>query len=87
MGWALGDGEEHGDDSAWDGVEAAALYDLLEREVIPECYFRDKSGIPSAWVKWMWESMARLTSLFSANRSGCEYTDHLYLAAAISYRK
>jgi starch phosphorylase len=35
VGWALGDGQEHGDDPAWDAAEAEALYDLLEREVIP----------------------------------------------------
>jgi starch phosphorylase len=33
----------------WDAVEADALYDLLEREVIPEFYSRDESGIPTAW--------------------------------------
>jgi starch phosphorylase len=46
VGWALGDGREHGDDLAWDAIEADALYDLLEREVIPEFYTRDESGIP-----------------------------------------
>ena len=35
VGWALGDGQEHGDDPSWDTVEAQALYDLLEREVSP----------------------------------------------------
>ena len=35
VGWALGDGREHGDDPAWDAAEAEALYDLLEREVDP----------------------------------------------------
>ena len=42
VGWALGDGQEHGDDPAWDAIEADALYDLLEREVIPEFYARDE---------------------------------------------
>jgi starch phosphorylase len=41
VGWALGDGQEHGDDPAWDAVEAEALYDFLEHEVIPELYTRD----------------------------------------------
>ena len=50
VGWALGDGQEHGNDPAWDASEAERLYDLLEREVIPEFYTRDESGIPSAWV-------------------------------------
>jgi glycogen phosphorylase len=86
VGWALGDGREHGDDSAWDALEADALYDLLEREVIPEFYTRDKSGIPTAWVKRMRESMAQLTPRFSANRAVREYTEQHYLPAALAYR-
>jgi glycogen phosphorylase len=86
VGWALGDGKEHGDDPAWDAVEADALYELLEREVIPEFYARDGSGIPTAWVKRMRESMARLTPLFSANRTVREYTEQRYLPAAALYR-
>ena len=46
VGWALGDGKEHGDDPAWDAAEAEALYGLLEREVIPEFYTRDANGVP-----------------------------------------
>src|SRR5436309_3665276 len=86
VGWALGDGLEHGDDPAWDAVEADALYDLLEREVIPEFYTRDQRGIPNAWVKRLRESMARLTPRFSANRTVREYTEQHYLPAAAAYR-
>ena len=85
LGWALGDGREHGDDPAWDAAEAEALYDLLEREVIPEFYARDQDGIPTAWVARMRESMARLTSRFSANRAVCDYTEQHYLPAASAY--
>jgi starch phosphorylase len=87
VGWALGDGLEHGDDPAWDAVEADALYDLLEREVIPEFYTRDEKGIPTAWVKRMRESMARLTPRFSAERTVREYTEQHYLPAATAYRE
>jgi starch phosphorylase len=87
VGWALGDGQEHGDDPAWDAVEANALYDLLEREVIPEFYTRDENGIPTAWVKRIRESMARLTPRFSAGRAVCEYTEQHYLPAAAAYRE
>jgi starch phosphorylase len=86
VGWALGDGQEHGDDPAWDAVEADALYDLLEQEVIPEFYTREESGIPIAWVKRMRESMAQLTPRFSANRTVREYTEQRYLPAAVAYR-
>ncbi|MGB8432958.1 MAG: alpha-glucan family phosphorylase, partial [Burkholderiales bacterium] len=85
VGWALGDGREHDNDPAWDAVEAEALYDLLEREVIPEFYARDDQGIPSAWVARMRESMARLTPRFSTNRAVREYTEQHYLPAASAY--
>jgi len=86
VGWALGDGQEHGDDPAWDAAEAAALYDLLEQEVIPEFYTRDERGIPTAWVRRIRESMAQLTPRFSANRVVREYTERHYLPAAAAYR-
>ena len=87
VGWALGDGKEHGDDPAWDAFEANALYDLLEQEVIPEFYTRNKSGVPLAWVKRMRESMARLTPQFSTNRAVREYVEQHYLPAADAFRK
>ncbi len=86
MGWALGDGREHGDDPAWDAAEAEALYDVLEHEIVPELYTRDVEGIPAAWVARMRESMARLTPRFSTNRSEREYTQRYYLPAADAYR-
>ena len=85
VGWALGDGQEHGDDPAWDAVEAEALYERLEREVIPEFYTRNDKGIPTAWVTRMRESMARLTPRFCANRTVCEYAEQHYLPAAAAY--
>ncbi|MGD1148857.1 MAG: alpha-glucan family phosphorylase [Thermoanaerobaculaceae bacterium] len=86
VGWSLGDGQEHGDDPAWDAVEAEALYALLEREVIPEFYTRDENGVPGAWVTRMRESMAQLTPRFSATRAVREYTEQNYLPAATAYR-
>jgi starch phosphorylase len=83
----LGDSQEHGDDLAWDAAEAAALYDLLESEVIPEFYSRNEQGIPTVWVRRMRESMARLTTQFSANRAVREYTEYYYLPAAAAYHK
>ncbi len=85
VGWALGDGQEHDSDPAWDAHEADALYDLLEHQVIPEFYARDERGIPVAWVSRMRESMARLTPRFSSNRAVREYTESHYLPAAESY--
>ncbi len=85
VGWALGDGLEHGDDPGLDGREADALYGLLEREVVPEYYARNGNGIPVAWTGRIRESMARLTPEFSANRTVREYTERYYLPAAEAY--
>lgn len=87
VGWAIGDGREHGDDPSWDASEAEALYALLEREVVPEFYSRDERGISGAWVARMRASMARLTPGFSANRAVRQYTDERYLSAAAGFRR
>ena len=87
VGWALGDGLDHGLDLARDAADANELYDLLEQAVIPEFYERSEAGIPVAWVKRMRESMARLTPRYSANRAVREYTEEHYLPAATSYRQ
>jgi starch phosphorylase len=84
LGWALGDGKEHGNDPSWDAAEAEALYERLEREVIPEFYTRNEKGIPTAWVKRMRESMSRLTPHFAADRTVREYVEQHYLPAAIA---
>jgi starch phosphorylase len=86
VGWAIGDGQEHGEDTEWDAREADALYTLLEAEVIPEFYERDKSGMPIKWLGRIRESMARLTPEFSATRAIREYTESHYLPAASRYR-
>ena len=87
VGWAIGDGQEHGDDPAWDAQEAEALYTLLEREVVSEFYERDEANMPSKWLGRIRESMARLTPEFSATRAIREYTENHYLPAASNYQE
>jgi starch phosphorylase len=87
VGWALGDGREHGSDPAWDAAEAEQLYDLLENEIIPEFYDRDKTGIPRRWIARVRESMARLAPQFSTNRMMKDYLDRYYLPAAAACRE
>jgi starch phosphorylase len=87
VGWAIGDGREHGDDPSWDAADAESLYSVLEREVIPKFYSRDENGIPRSWVACMRESMARLTPAFSANRAVRQYTEEHYLSAAAAFHE
>jgi starch phosphorylase len=71
-GWAFG-GEDGGDDA-----DAAALYDILEREIVPMYYKVDDDGIPHDWVKVMKESMISNAPLFSARRMVKEYVEKFY---------
>lgn len=87
VGWALGDWQAHGNDPARDAIEAEALYTLLEGDVIPEFYNRDRDGIPVAWVSRIRESMARLTAHFSSNRSVRQYTEQYYIPIAAVFRE
>ena len=85
IGWAIGDGNEHVDETIWDEKEAEQLYSLLEQKVVPEYYNRNEKGIPTAWISRIRESMAQLTPRFSADRSVREYTEQHYLPAANAY--
>jgi starch phosphorylase len=86
FGWALGDAQEH-TGPEWDSIEAAQLYDLLEREVVPAFYTRDADGVPGAWIRRVRASMARLTPVFSGQRMLRDYVERAYLPAATMYRR
>ena len=81
VGWAIGDGHEHGDDPNWDAYEAEELYRLLESEIVPSFYNRNEKGIPVEWVARMRTSMAELTPAFSSNRMVREYVERIYMPA------
>jgi starch phosphorylase len=85
VGWAIGDGREHGQDSTWDATEVESLYSLLEQQIVPEFYQRNSQGMPSRWLARVRESMATLTPEFSASRAIREYTTNHYLPAAAGY--
>ena len=85
VGWAIGDKQEHREDPAWDAAEANTLYDLLEKNIIPEFYSQNEKGVPEKWIERMRNSMATLTAQFSANRTVREYTEKCYLPAASDF--
>ena len=76
-GWAVS-GEVDDDIAAQDARHAAALYEIMEREVIPEFYDRDTKGIPRRWVARMKASLRSLVPRFSAARMFDDYVHNLY---------
>jgi starch phosphorylase len=81
-GWAIGGREQNDDEAAQDWSDAEDLYRLLEQELVPAYYDRDKAGVPRRWVEVMRRAMASSLWTFSTTRMLQEYTEGLYLPAA-----
>ncbi len=78
-GWAIGKGEVYEDIECQNEVEGRAIYDLLEKEVVPLFYDRGSDGIPRGWLACMKSSIETLCPIFSTERMVQEYTDRFYL--------
>ena len=76
-GWALS-GEIDPDSSAQDARDAAALFGLLEQEVLPAFYNRDADGLPRAWLARIRASMRTLAPAFCAGRMLDDYLQRIY---------
>ena len=85
VGWAIGRGEVYEDEELQDQVESEALYDLLEREIIPTYYNRGMDGLPRDWIKMMKASMTHTGKNFSCHRMIMEYFNDFYAPALENY--
>lgn len=81
-GFAIGDGVIHADPGVQWQRDAAALYDALEREVVPLFFDRDESGLPRRWIRRMKHSIVSLGWRFNADRMVMDYVWRSYLPAA-----
>jgi starch phosphorylase len=81
LGWAIGRGESYTDSGYQDHIESMALYDLLEKQIIPQFYQRGVDNIPREWIARMKQCMRKLAPVFSTNRMVAEYTDKFYVPA------
>jgi len=76
-GWAL-PGDVQPDAGTQDARDAAALYRLLEQEVVPEFYQRDADGLPRAWLARIRASIRTLAPAFTAGRMLADYVERVY---------
>ncbi len=84
-GWEIGEGKEYSDPNYQDEVEAYAMYNRLEEEIIPLFYENRKGDLPFEWIRMMKESMKMGIVYFSANRMLREYVDRFYCKAAKNF--
>jgi glycogen phosphorylase len=81
VGWAIGHGETYPDAGVQDQLESQALYDLLEKQIVPLFYKRGVDKIPREWIARVKNSMARLVPVFNTNRMVRDYTEKFYVPA------
>ncbi|PSP15658.1 MAG: alpha-glucan phosphorylase [Cyanobacteria bacterium QS_8_64_29] len=72
-GWPIGQGEIYDDTEYQDEVEANTLYDLLEQEIVPLFYERDRDGVPRGWVRKMKNAIRKNTPQFNTARMVRDY--------------
>jgi starch phosphorylase len=87
IGWSIGRGETYSDTRYQDQVESDALYELLEKEVIPTFYDQQNNGLPRRWIMYMKRSVSGLCHYYNAHRMTREYTERVYIPAHIRYKE
>ncbi|MFH0942018.1 MAG: alpha-glucan family phosphorylase [Chloroflexota bacterium] len=83
-GWAIGEKEVRPE--AEDSADAASLYQLLEEEIVPLFYDRDRQGVPHGWIKVAKNAVRSVMPAFSARRMLKEYASTMYSPAAQGQR-
>jgi len=81
VGWAIGSGENYDELEYQNTVESQALYDLLEKEIVPLFYDRGADNIPRGWIRKMKATMTRLAPMFNTNRMLRQYAEMFYAPA------
>jgi glycogen phosphorylase len=83
-GWEIPSAEGADGSERRDDLEAKALYDIIENEIIPRFYDVDQHGLPERWIQMIRETIAGLAPKVVASRMVREYVTELYTPAAAS---
>jgi starch phosphorylase len=86
-GWEIPTADGLADETRRDDLEAAALYDLIQKSVAPKFYERDEHGIPIRWVEMVRHTLRVLGPKVLASRMVRDYTEKYYAPAAQSLRR
>jgi glycogen phosphorylase len=86
-GWAIGTRDSYQDAEHQDYVEANALYDLLERDIIPRFYDRSEGPAPRRWIDRIKSAVTQLGPYIAADRMLRDYVEALYEPAALQRKE
>ncbi len=81
IGWAIGRADDDVDDPQRDPNDAAAVYRLLERSVVPLFYDLGLDGTPTRWIERAKASIVMALADFGAHRMMRQYTSEFYQRA------
>ena len=81
-GWAIPSPGHLGDSHSQDMHDAEHLYRLLEHDIVPLYYDRDRDGIPRGWLQIVKDAVRTVAPRFCTRRMVKEYMDLLYSPAA-----
>lgn len=84
-GWAIPTADTAANDEERDDVEAAALYDLIEHQLVPAYYERD-GEVPPRWMRMVRHTMTVLGEKATSDRMVRDYVTQLYMPAAAHAR-
>jgi len=84
-GWTIGAGQVYGDAELQNQADAAALYRLLEEEVLPAFFSRGGDGLPPAWLEMVVRCLQTIPPQFNTDRMVQEYCDRAYRPLAGNY--
>ena len=77
-GWALTEKRTYQNQEYQDRLDAATIYGLLESEIIPLYYNRDKKGISKGWIKVIKNSIAQIAPHYTMKRQLDDYYERFY---------
>ncbi len=80
-GWAIGDKTKAYNPNEEDMADAVALYSLLEEEIVPLYYHRDRTGVPHGWLHIAKEAIGSIVPIFCTKRMLKEYVEQMYIPA------
>jgi starch phosphorylase len=86
-GWAIKPVSESLPEAQRNREESQTLYELLQDQVIPAYYARNKMGYSPEWVKMSKHSIATLLPRFNSTRMVGEYVANAYVPATRQFRK
>ncbi len=85
-GWALTEKRTYQNQGYQDKLDAATIYSLLEREIIPLYYNKNEKGYSEGWIKVIKNSIAQIAPHYTMKRQLDDYYDKFYEKEAIRFK-